>query len=298
MAVVLALFAAVVFGTADFGGGLASRRASAVQVALASQCSSLLVLAPLVLFSSGFEASAFWWGVGAGAFGGLAVATFYQALAGGKMSVVAPVSAVTAVGIPVVWALARGERLAAVQVVGVLAALTAVVLVSQERPQAPAPVGEGPTPPTAHVDEVGEEQPRLSPRGAVLLSLLAGALFAPLLLCYEQAGEGAVPWALVGARMASVPILLTIAVTTRTSLRPDRRLLPLLLGIGMADMVANVMLVLALESGLLSIVAVVSSLYPAMTVVLARVVLDERLRHVQVAGLWSALLALVLISLG
>jgi drug/metabolite transporter (DMT)-like permease len=298
MAVVLSLLAAVVYGTADFGGGLASRRAPAVQVALVSQVFGLVILVPLVVTADGWDGSAFLWGLGAGFFGGLAVTAFYRALAGGRMSVVAPVSAVTAVGIPVLWAVVAGDRPAPVQVAGIVVAFAAIVLVSQERAEAPAPVGEGPTPHAAHVDEVGEERRRLSPRAAVLLALLSGVLFAPLFLFYDQAGDGAVPWALVGARAASLPTLLVIAGATRTSLRPDRRLLPLLAGVGLFDMLANVLIVLAFRHGLLSVVAVISSLYPAMTVVLARVVLQEHLRRIQVAGLWSALAAIALISAG
>jgi drug/metabolite transporter (DMT)-like permease len=298
MAVVLSLLAAVVYGTADFGGGLASRRAPAIQVALLSQVFGCAVLVPLVVVADGVVLVDLLWGMAAGFFGGLAITAFYEALAGGKMGVVAPVSAVTAVGIPVVFALITGERPVALQVVGILLALAAIVLVSQEQPDAPAPVGEGATPPVAHVEEAGEEQRRLSPRGALLLSLLAGALFAPLYICFDQAGDGAVPWALVGARLGSIPTLLVLAGVTRTSLRPDRALLPLLLGVGVFDMLANVFIVLALDEGLLTVVAVISSLYPAMTVLLARVLLHERLRRVQVVGLWSALAAIGMISAG
>ncbi|OWY61185.1 hypothetical protein B7486_65135, partial [cyanobacterium TDX16] len=116
---------------------------------------------------------------------------------------------------------------------------------------------------------------------------------------YDQATDaGAVPWSLVGARLASIPVLLVLAGLTRTTLRPDRRLLPLLAAVGVFDMLANVFIVLAFRHGLLSVVAVVSSLYPAMTVVLARTVLHEHLRRIQVVGLWSALAAIVLISAG
>jgi len=298
MAVVLSLLAAVVYGTADFGGGLASRRAPAIQVAFISQLFGCVVLVPLVVLSSGLVASDVAWGMGAGFFGGLAIVAFYEALAGGKMSVVAPVSAVTAVGIPVLFALVTGERPAPIQLLGIALALAAIVLVSQERGDAPAPVGEGPTPHVADVDEVGEEQPRLSPRGAIGLSLLAGCLFAPLFLFFDQAGDGAVPWALVGARMASIPTVLVLAAISRAPLRPDRRLLPLLFGIGVFDMLANTFIVLAFDEGLLTVVAVVSSLYPAMTVLLARAVLHEHLQRVQVVGLFSALAAITLISAG
>lgn len=298
MAVLFSLLAAVVYGTADFGGGLASRRAPAIQVAVVSQALGCVVLVPLLVGADGFVAADLGWGMGAGFFGGLAIAVFYEALAGGRMSVVAPVSAVTAVGIPVVFGVITGERPSPFAVAGILLAFVAIVLVSQERAEAPAPVGEGPTPDVAELDEVGTEQDRLSPRSALLLSVLAGCLFAPLFILFDQAGDGAVPWALVGARLASIPTLLVLAGITRTPLRTDRRLLPLLLGVGAFDMLANVFVVLAFDQGLLTVVAVISSLYPAMTVLLARFVLHEHLRRIQLVGMGSALAAIALISAG
>jgi drug/metabolite transporter (DMT)-like permease len=309
MAVLLALVAAAVYGSADFGGGLASRRAPAVQVALVGQVCGMLVLVPAIVLSGGVETQSLLWGTGAGFFGGLAILAFYRALAGGTMSVVAPVSAVTAVGLPVLFALVTGERPGALQAVGIAVALVAIVLVSQERPDAPAPVGEGPTPhllspaagehAAAHVDEAGEEDTaRLPFRTALLLSLLAGCLFAPLYIFFDQADAGAVPWALVGARLASIPTLFLIAVATRVPLRPERPVLPIILVSGFFDMLANVFIVLAFDHGPLTVVAVISSLYPVMTVVLARVLLGEHLERLQQAGMGAALVAIVLISAG
>lgn len=299
MAALLALVGAALYGTADFGGGLASRRAPAVQVSLASQLVGLVVVVPLVALQPEPAWTDLAWGAGAGFFGGLALTAFYRALAGGTMSVVAPVSAVTAAGLPALFGLLSGERPGALQVVGIPVALLAIVLVSQEREEAPAPVGEGPTPHTAHVDEAGEhDTPRLSRRRALGLALLAGMLFALLFVFFDRAGDGALPWALVGARCASVPTLLLLALGTRTPLRPERSLWPLVGAVGVLDMLANVFVLLAFERGLLTVVAVLSSLYPAMTVVLARVLLHERLRGVQLVGLGAALAAVALISAG
>jgi len=299
MAVLLALVAAVVYGSADFGGGLASRRAPAVQVALVGQVVSMLVLVPAIVFGADLEPASVAWGMGAGFFGGLAILAFYRALAGGTMSVVAPVSAVTAVGLPVLFALLTGERPGTMQAVGIVAALVAIVLVSQERPDAPAPVGEGPTPHLMHVDEVGEgDTAHLPFRTALLLALVAGCLFAPLYIFFDQAEAGAVPWALVGARLASIPTLLVIALATRVPLRPERPVLPLIAVSGFFDMLANVFIVLAFEYGSLTVVAVISSLYPAMTVILARVLLGEHLERAQQVGMATALAAIVLISAG
>lgn len=299
MAVALALLAAVVYGTADFGGGLASRRAPAIQVALASQVLGALILIPFVVFGSAVVWADVGWGMAAGFFGGLAIAVFYRALAGGTMSVVAPVSALTAVGLPVLFAVVTGERPAAIQVVGIVAALVAIVLVSQERPDDPALADEEPLVHIPQLEELAaDDDAALSVRSAFLLALLAGTLFAPLYIFFDQAGDGAVPWALIGARLASIPTLLVLALVTRTSLKPDRDVLPLMAVVGVFDMLANIFIVLAFDHGLLTVVAVISSLYPAMTVILARVVLKEHLERIQVVGLFSALAAIALISAG
>ncbi|MCB1005617.1 MAG: EamA family transporter [Acidimicrobiales bacterium] len=286
MGIVFALLAATSYGAGDFFGGLAARHAPVVRVTLLSQVVGALLLVVLVPLVGGDpSARALAVGAAAGLAGALALLVFYRAMGSGSMSVVAPVSALASAAIPVVVGLATGEDPAPVALVGVAVALAAIGLVSQHGP------------PAADDTELDRQEPGTSRRTTLLLGLLAGTLFATVFLLFDHVSDDAGLWPLVGARVASVPFLVLVALVTRTALRPGSGTTRIIVACGVFDMGANAFLVLAFGSGLLVLVAVISSLYPASTLVLARVVLNERVTRVQATGLAVAACAVVLIAL-
>lgn len=285
MGILLAILAAGTYGAGDFFGGLASRHSPALRVTVLSQAIGALLLVPLVpLVGGAFAASDLAIGAAAGLAGALALVVFYRAMGSGAMSVVAPVSALTAAALPVVVGLATGEHPSTVALVGVVIALAAIALVSQHGPAADTDT------------ELDRQAPGTSPRTTMVLGLLAGGLFGLLFLLLDRVSDDCGLWPLVGARAASVPLLLVLALVTRTALRPGPGTMRPIAACGVFDMAANAFLILAFGHGLLVLVAVITSLYPASTLVLARVVLHERVTRVQAIGLAIAALAVVLIA--
>ncbi|TMR33210.1 DMT family transporter [Nonomuraea zeae] len=272
--VILATACAVVYGTADFFGGLATRRSQVFSVVVLSQIAGLvLILGLLPLLPGTFGAPALTWGLASGLAGAAGLVLFYRALAMGVMSVVAPTTAVTSAALPVTFGLATGERPAVWALVGVALALGAVLLVSQE--------GSG---------------GRRASLSSVLAALAAGAGFGGFFILLSMAPHEAGLWPLVGARLSSISLVALLAVLARRALKPGPGSLHIIVAAGVLDMAANVLYLLAQQDGLLSLVAVLVSLYPASTLLLARQVLGERLRAVQVAGVACALVAVALIA--
>ncbi|MFI7448982.1 EamA family transporter [Nonomuraea sp. NPDC049714] len=273
-AVILATACAVVYGTADFFGGLATRRSRVLAVVALSQLAGLaLILVLLPALPGLFSGGALAWGLGAGLSGAAGLVLFYRALARGVMSVVAPTTAVTSAALPVMYGLARGERPAPLALAGVVLALGSVLLVSQDRT-----TGGG------------------GSKGSVVTALAAGAGFGGFFILLDIAPDGAGLWPLVGARVSSIMLVVGLALATRRALRPSAGSMPIILAAGVLDMVANVLYLLAKQQGLLSLVVVLVSLYPASTLLLARQVLGERLHAIQVTGVACALGAVALIA--
>ncbi len=275
MPYLLAILSAVVYGAADFTGGIATRRAAAIPVVLLSQASGLLlvVLVLPLLPAAAPQAADLWWGAAAGLAGGVGVALLYHALAIGTMSVVAPITALAAVAIPVVTSIALGERPGLLAVVGILVGIAAIVLVSR---QTPSP----------------NEPARSSGVGPALVSGVAIGLF---LLALARTHQASGLWPLLTARASSVSLFTIVALVGRRSLRMPVRLAALAVGGGMLDMLANGLYLVASQLGPLSLVVTLCSLYPASTVLLARALLGERLNSWQTAGVAAALIAVLLI---
>ncbi|MEV5554457.1 DMT family transporter [Nonomuraea wenchangensis] len=276
-AVILATACAVVYGTADFFGGLATRRTQVLAVVALSQLAGLaLVLVLLPVLPGTVGGPALLWGLAAGLSGAAGLALFYRALATGVMSVVAPTTAVTSAALPVLFGLATGERPAFWALVGVVLALGSVLLVSQDR-------------------SVGGEK---VPSAGLATALLAGAGFGGFFILLAMAPADAGLWPLVGARLSSVTAVTLVALAAGRALRPrdGAGALRVIVAAGVLDMVANVLYLLAQRQGLLSLVAVLVSLYPASTLLLARRVLGERLNGIQVTGVACALGAVALIA--
>jgi drug/metabolite transporter (DMT)-like permease len=276
-AIVLSLVAAIAWGTADFLGGLSARRLMVLVVLLWSQLMGLvLLLAVVVAGGVSLQAGSIWWGAAAGVVGAGALGLFYAGLAAGAMSLVAPLSACGAV-VPVVVALAGGERVAVLTVVGMALALAGAVLVSR----------------------TAGEHLRLTP-AVVAMAVGAGLAFGVVITLLQQGSQGghdAGISVVLASRVASFATIAIAVLATRTSpaIAEPSALLPLL-AVGIGDTGANVLLALASGGGDDAIVAVLSSLYPVVTVVLARGVLGERLSAWQAAGVAAALAGVALVS--
>jgi len=276
VAVVLALLAAFVYGAADFCGGLASRKTAAIAVVVVSQLAGFVVLAAAwTLLPGRFYWSDVAFGVAAGAGGAVGIAALYAALAVGRMGVVSPITAVVGASVPVVAGLAMHERPSWAALAGVALAFVAVVLVS----------GNG------EFKRMSLREPGI---GLALVSGLGiGVLYVFLARAHRDGGL-----ALLGTtRVTSVALLGGFALVRRQSLRPARGALPTILVAGALDMAANVLYFCAVRYGLLSLVAVLTSLYPASTVLLARFVLGERLQPAQWVGVVLATAGVVLIAI-
>ncbi|MPZ72419.1 MAG: EamA family transporter [Nitriliruptorales bacterium] len=280
MAVALGLASAIVYGAADFLGGLASKRSGAYAVVVWSQMAGLVVLAAAVVVTDDPlpAAADLWWGAVGGVGGGGGVVLLYRGLSIGRMSVVAPTAAVGAASLPVLVGIALREQPPVTALAGIVIALAAIVLVSS----------------SSVVEE--EHRTHRIPPGS-LEGAGAGAGFALFFICLAFADADGGLWPLLTARV-SIVVAAAAAVATRTTLRPVMRDLGRIVVVGIADMLANLLYLLATRRGLLSIVAVLVSLYPASTVVLARFVLHERLSGLQLTGLTAAAIGVALIAAG
>jgi drug/metabolite transporter (DMT)-like permease len=281
LAIALALGSSMVWGLADFLGGLKSRTFP-VPVVLAIMYFASLVVMGIVVAARGegppdLEAVAA--GLGAGLFGIVALMAFYRALAIGTMSIVAPVAS-TGVGLPVLVGLATGDQPGLLRSLGLAAAVVGVVLASRE-------------------EAGGSADPRLQ-RQSVLLAIVAGLGFGMYFVLAEIASRGDVGWALLLSRSSSTPFVVAFALLAlrRGGRRPRGRELAILAAIGLLDLGANVLYNTSTTLGELSTVAVASSLYPVTTVLLAAALLGERVRGVQRTGVVIALCGVVLIAAG
>jgi drug/metabolite transporter (DMT)-like permease len=277
VAIALALGSSLVWGCADFLGGLFSRRQPLAAVTLISQGAGLVVLLAL-LAASGFQIDdrAVAFGLLAGVGGGVGLTLFYRALAVGTMSIVSPIVACGAL-VPFVLALATGDRPAPLVVVGACVALAGAVFASAEEHRS---------------DEPGRRQ-------AALLAVAAAVALGLFAYFIGKAGQqGHALSALLGARVGSLATLCLWALTTRSPIRLERSALPAVAGLGLLDTAANGLFVLASARGYLSIVSVLGSLYPVATILAAHLFLGERISRVQRAGVAVTLAGIALVASG
>ncbi|WP_082909124.1 DMT family transporter [Mycolicibacterium iranicum] len=275
-----ALVAALGYGISDFVGGIASRRVAALRVVIVSYPLALVLLTVVSLTVGGqLSTQAVLWGLLAGVAQAFGVWWFYAALGDGPISVVSPLTAVLVAGIPVAVGLALGERPGAWAVAGVVMALVAVVLVSRDT-----------------TDE--DVRPhRFTPRVA-LLTVGSGVAFGMNFVVLDQVPPEAKLWPLVFGRIAATAIVFIAALATANLVFERGVPLRLALFAGVLDSVANIATLLALQSSLLSLAGVLVALYPAATVILAILVLRERVTRWQAAGMVLALAAVVMIAAG
>jgi drug/metabolite transporter (DMT)-like permease len=277
-AVLLALFGAAAWGVGDFLGGLASRRVHVLAVLAVSQAVGLAGVAIWVvasgdrLPSSGDVLAA----VAAGAAGLVGLAALYRGLAVGAMGIVAPISALSPVVALTVDGI-RGQSPAALQWVGIGLALTGLVLVSREPGRA------------------GGSRRLAAGAGLAVLAALGFGFFV---VCIDVAADASVPWAVACARATSVSLALLAALVMGAPLRVAAPVLPAVIAVGVFDTGANVLVALATTKGLTGVVAVLSSLYPIVTIALARITLHERLDSTRRIGAAVALSGAALVAAG
>ena len=278
-AIALGIGAAVCWGLADFLGGLRARTLTLASILLVSQFAGLTAVAVVVLI--GGEPVPAFSDVAPALAAGVAqlvgIAALYRALALGTMSVISPISASGAAALPVIVGIAGGESPAALQLAGMVVASAGVILATRS--------------PAA--------SPTRGSREALLLSGVAALGFGGFFVGMDAAVDSADPfWALLVARAAAAAVLVVALAALRPGLATDPAVLPALILIGLLDVGANACFTLGTDTGLLSVVAVLASLYPVTTVVLARGVLGERLVAIQGAGVCLALAGVALIAAG
>jgi len=276
--VLMALMSSVMWGTADFVGGLLSRRIPAHVVVATSQAAGLAAVTIAVIATDGFADGDAWlgWAMLAGITGAAGLITFYMALASGTMGIVSPIAAL-GVLVPVVVGLLQGETPSVVTSLGVAVALAGAVAASG--PELRGGAGTAP----------------------VILAVVAGVSFGTSMVFLARGAEESALMSLWGMRATSVTgltvgIAVAFALGTRVQMR-SRDVAPIILT-GLGDAGANLLFSLASLRGYISVVSVLASLYPVMTVLLARIVLHERMLRVQQVGVVAALVGVVLVSAG
>ena len=252
----LALLGAACWGIGDFCGGVAARRVHVLTVLVSSQAVGLVGALVWVLVTREARPGVddLLPAIGAGACGAVGLAALYRGMALGAMGIVAPISAASPV-VPLAVDLVHGTSPTAVQWLGIVVVLAGIALLARE----PGPTG------TAVL------------ASGVALAFLAAAAFGLFVVGLDAAADGGVPWTILAVRSTSTLLALVLAVSAAVAIRPPAALVPTILAVGVFDTTANVLVAFATTRGAAGVVAVLSALYPVATIVLARVLLGERL---------------------
>jgi drug/metabolite transporter (DMT)-like permease len=277
MAVLLALLTAVVYGSADFLGGKATRHVSAIGVTFVGQIFGIAVLAIATLLADipAPPASDWAWSALAGVLGSTGLVAFYKAMSSGHMTVAAPTAAVTGAVVPIIVGLSIGERPGVTTLVAMPVAVVAIALIS---------------------DILGPGHHR-APARTILLAVLGGSLFGFVFVALHQTTSDSGVWPVFIMRMTSLPYLAVLLLATRSNVKGVRAHVAPTVGSGLLDSVANWLYVLAVREGLLSVVSVIVSLYPGTTMALAVGIDRERVHRSQVFGVVLAAAAVCAIAL-
>lgn len=269
-----ALAASLSWGAGDFSGGVATRRAKVLSVVIAAHAIGLMMLIALALiWSEPFPSTLdIIWGSVAGLAGAVGVVAFYQSLSVGRMGIVAPITAMLSAALPVLFGAFFEGLPGPLQLTGFVLALIAVGLISGLGVVKGRPKGLG-------------------------LAFLAGLGFGSFFILISRVSHGAIFWPLAAARLASFLFLLAVILVRRQEIIPKKSVLPVVFLAGALDVAGNVFFVLATHAGRLDVAAILSSLYPAVTVLLASIILKERVTRIQTIGICIALVAIPLISL-
>jgi drug/metabolite transporter (DMT)-like permease len=277
LGVALALAAAAGWGIGDFLGGVSTKRLPILVVSAVSQFAGFVFMGLIVLVEGRPpDATAIWFGMAAGACGAVGIAALYSGLSIGPMGVVAPIAALSGV-VPVIWGLVRGERPEPWQLIGIVLALGGVILASRER----------------------DPEGRRTTTRAIAYGAVAAVMFGILFTLLDTGARHDVGWSVFAVRVGALSLLAVVLVIRRPSFAMSRRQIGTLGVVGIFDSGANVLFALAAATGqLLSLIAVLASLYPVSTILLARAALHERLARPQVAGVALAFVGIALIAAG
>ena len=270
----LSLLAAASWGGGDFSGGLATKHASVFRVVAIAHGAGLVAILAMALLTGEPvpPASTLWWGAFAGFIGAFGIAALYRALAVGRMGVVAPVAAVVTGILPVLLGAYVDGLPDLLQLGGFALALVSIWLLA------------------------GSNETADSRRG-IGLAALAGVMFGLFLIAGKQAGHHGIFWPLVAARVVSTSLMAAVVLFLPRDPRPIRPVLWVVVLSGLLDSVGNALFIAATRHGRLDVAAVLSSLYPATTVILARFLLKERIAKWQGVGIVCALISVALISM-
>ena len=295
LAIVLALASAIGYGASDFAAGLASRRAGVIQVTLlASAVSALAVTAALPLAAPHRPAAAsLAWGAAAGLGGTTGALALYLGFRQAAFSVAGPISAVGAAGFSVLAGLLLGERPTTLALIGIVLALPAIVGTA-----ASAAGGTVASAASAEPASAASSATAGRPIAGAALGLVAGACFALLFIGLNRAGSGSGLWPVAATQVTELIAALAVAVATRNVRLPAARARLLAVLTGAAGAAGTILFFFASHEGFLAVTAVLTSLYPAVTIVLARTVLGERLTRLRLAGLTLAAACVALIAVG
>ena len=269
----LSLASAASWGTADFSGGVSAKKSNTFGVVVVAHTAGLVCMLLLALITGEHIPShaSMLWGAAAGFVGGFGLVSLYRALAVGQMGINAPVAAVITGALPVLYGISKEGYPAPIQLVGFGLALAAIWLIALPSGEIGRPKGLG-------------------------LAICAGIGFGGYLICTRQAATEAVFWPLVAARVASVIEMLIIVLASRQPWKPAPSLLGWMIFAGVFDSLGNMFFMYAVRHGRLDVATVLSSLYPASTVLLARFLLKEKISRLQTSGMIAAILAVPLIA--
>jgi len=278
LSILFGLLAAVSWGTGDFAGGLSSRQIGAYSAVFFAEVIGLVCLiASVPIVREPLPPLNVWvFSLAAGGLGVLGLVFLYQAMTVGQMSIAAPVSALLAVALPILIAAFTEGLPGAFQLSGFGFALAAVWLVSQKD---------------------GDERPHLERLSDLRLPLFAGLGFGLFFVLINQASTQATLWPLLLSRTGGVLTLLVIILIRRSPIRMVRKALPYVLVNAVLDLSANLFYIFAGQAGRMDVAAVLSSLYPGGTAILAWLILKERISRAQTLGILSALVAIALMTI-
>jgi drug/metabolite transporter (DMT)-like permease len=278
MPIILSFVSALLYGVADFSGGHASRKNSVFAVMVLSQAVGMavaLIAAPLVGPNAPRLADLAW-GVVAGLSGCVGIMTLYRGLAQHTAAIVSPVSALVGAILPAAFGLLLGERPSGPALIGALLCVPAILLLAYEK---------------------GETRDRAKLRSSFLYGIVAGLGFGGFFIAVSRSSPGSGLWPLLGSRAASLAIVSAIALFGRKGFSVARADRPVAAFAGAADMLANVCFLVASRGSLLFLVTLITSLYPAPTVLLARIFHGQRISWPRAAGIAFALAGVALIGL-
>jgi len=305
-AVLLALASAVGYGGSDFWAGLAARRTSVIRITILAEATALAVLAVVLPWAGSHQPTlaSLAWGAGGGIGGAAGALALYLGFRNAAFSVAAPVSAVGAAGFSVLAGLLLGEQPGALALTGIALALPAIIGVSASQPAADQPAADqgAADQPAAEQGAAGQsaagEWPPAAGRHSrgVLWGLLAGAGFGALFIGLNRAGSGGGLWPVAAAQVAALAAVSGIGAVTGNLHLPAPGARRLAAATGVAGGAGTILYFLATQAGLLAVTAVLTSLYPAVTIVAARLVLGERLTVLRIAGLGLAAASVGLIA--